>query len=383
MIGGVVRGALWVKFGLPAVLIGLVVAAAGLMMVGAASTTAQAAAGCGVQTGVGFTGDVDAALLPYPVIAVQSSIAVTPEQTANVAVIVSVVKARGLPLRAAVIAVGTAVQESVLRNIDYGDRDSLGLFQQRPSQGWGTPEQILDPVYSTGKFLNGLVGVPGWETMELTVAAQAVQRSGFPDAYAKWELLAAQLVTAAGDTPALDPSELDTGAGVDPAVPVPSACGLVGGAAGAEGPIIPAGLVTVTAFPAESATLDDPTTTGRITPRTLALIQATQGQGYAGGGITCWDAHAWNPTSDHPLGRACDVFSNHLDPVSVAQGWAYANYLVANQAALGIKYLIWQGLFWEAANPDSWGPYSSDIYGCPNPAEISGCHYDHVHVSVY
>ena len=383
MIGGAVRAGLWLKFGLPAVLIGLVLATVGLMLVGAgASSTAQAATGCGVQIGAGYTGDVDAALLPYPVTAEQSSLTPSPEQTGNVAVIVSVVKARGLPMRAGVIAVATALQESVLRNIDYGDRDSLGLFQQRPSQGWGSREQILDPVYSTGKFLNGLVGVPGWETMPLTAAAQAVQRSGFPDAYAKWELLAAQLVTAAGDTPALDPAELDVGAG-DPAVPAPSACGLIGGAAGAEGPVIPAGLVTVTAFPAEAATLDDPTTTGRITPRTLALIQATQGQGYAGGGITCWDAHAWNPTSDHPLGRACDVFYNHLDPASVAQGWAYANYLVANQAALGIKYLIWQGLFWEAANPGSWGPYSSDIYGCPNPAEISGCHYDHVHVSVY
>ncbi|NYI03446.1 cell wall-associated NlpC family hydrolase [Allostreptomyces psammosilenae] len=82
----------------------------------------------------------------------------------------------------------TALQESSLRNLSYGDRDSLGLFQQRPSQGWGTAEQIQDPVYASTKFYEGLLAVDGWESMTLTQAAQAVQRSDFPDAYAKWEL---------------------------------------------------------------------------------------------------------------------------------------------------------------------------------------------------
>ncbi len=94
---------------------------------------------------------------------------------------------RGLPPRATTIAIATAFQESKIRNIDYGDRDSLGLFQQRPSQGWGTPEQILDPVYSIGAFYDGLANIPGYEGLEITDAAQQVQRSAFPLAYADHE----------------------------------------------------------------------------------------------------------------------------------------------------------------------------------------------------
>lgn len=102
--------------------------------------------------------------------------------------------ARGEGERARVIAVATAWQESSLRNIDSGDRDSLGLFQQRHSQGWGDPEQIMDPVYAAGQFFDHLAKVPDWQDMSLTEAAQAVQRSGHPDAYAKWEWDAQTLV---------------------------------------------------------------------------------------------------------------------------------------------------------------------------------------------
>lgn len=94
---------------------------------------------------------------------------------------------RGLPPRATTIAIATAFQESKLHNIDYGDRDSLGLFQQRPSQGWGTPAQILDPHYSIGQFFDGLVRIRGYGSMEITEAAQRVQRSAFPGAYAQHE----------------------------------------------------------------------------------------------------------------------------------------------------------------------------------------------------
>ncbi|WP_278236793.1 hypothetical protein [Isoptericola sp. AK164] len=111
----------------------------------------------------------------------------TTEQAENSALIVGSTIRRGLPARAATIGVATALQESRLVNIDYGDRDSLGLFQQRPSQGWGTPEQVMDPVYSTNAFYDGLVEVEGWQDAEVTVAAQAVQRSAFPDAYAQHE----------------------------------------------------------------------------------------------------------------------------------------------------------------------------------------------------
>jgi hypothetical protein len=118
------------------------------------------------------------------------------EMAGNAATIAAVGTTRGMPERAVTIALATALQESALRNIRHGDRDSLGLFQQRPSQGWGTPEQILDPVYSSRKFYDGLAEVPGYSRLPLTVAAQRVQRSGFPQAYAKHEPDAALLAAA-------------------------------------------------------------------------------------------------------------------------------------------------------------------------------------------
>ncbi|MGH3728465.1 MAG: M23 family metallopeptidase [Micromonosporaceae bacterium] len=119
------------------------------------------------------------------------------EQMRNAAIIVRVGQKMKLPPRAWVIAIATAQQESKLRNLDTAvDHDSLGLFQQRPSKGWGTPEQILDPVYSSRKFYSKLRTVKSWESMRLTDAAQAVQRSAFPDAYQQWENLAAEVVNA-------------------------------------------------------------------------------------------------------------------------------------------------------------------------------------------
>ncbi|MDM7830808.1 hypothetical protein [Cellulomonas edaphi] len=114
-------------------------------------------------------------------------VALSTTQAQNAALVAAVTLRRGLPARAATIGLATALQESRLVNIDYGDRDSIGLFQQRPSQGWGTVDQIMNPVYATGKFLDHLVKVDGFATMPVTQAAQAVQRSGFPDAYAQHE----------------------------------------------------------------------------------------------------------------------------------------------------------------------------------------------------
>lgn len=122
--------------------------------------------------------------------------ALTAEQADNAALITAISLQRGLPALAATIALATAMQESKIRNINYGDRDSVGLFQQRPSQGWGAPDQIMDPVYSTNAFYDGLLKVAGYESMEITVAAQAVQRSGFPDAYAQHELMARAFASA-------------------------------------------------------------------------------------------------------------------------------------------------------------------------------------------
>ncbi|TDB79013.1 hypothetical protein, partial [Micromonospora sp. KC721] len=128
----------------------------------------------------------------------QSKITLNDEQTANVKAIIAATKKAGLPERAAVISIATSLQESKLENLghlgDRNDHDSLGLFQQRPSSGWGTPEQITDPEYSTLAFLKGLKQVDGWQDMPLTEAAQTVQVSAYPDAYAQWEQQAADLV---------------------------------------------------------------------------------------------------------------------------------------------------------------------------------------------
>ena len=125
----------------------------------------------------------------------------TAEMRENAEVIYRVGKKLGVSDYGIVIALATAMQESSLKNIDYGDRDSVGLFQQRTSQGWGTIAEIMDPVYSARAFfggptgpnagkIRGLLDIRNWSTMTLSKAAQAVQISAFPDAYQKWELSA-------------------------------------------------------------------------------------------------------------------------------------------------------------------------------------------------
>ena len=124
------------------------------------------------------------------------------EQISNAATIAQVGAQLNVPPRGWVIAVATAMQESSLRNLgnqgSANDHDSLGLFQQRPSQGWGTPAQILNPVYAATQFYSHLLDVSGWQDLPLTVAAQDVQKSAYPDAYAKWEDDAVAVVDAVG-----------------------------------------------------------------------------------------------------------------------------------------------------------------------------------------
>lgn len=128
----------------------------------------------------------------------------TADQIANAATIVAVGRQLAVPPAGWVIAVATALQESGLRNLNHGDRDSLGLFQQRPSQGWGSPTQILDPTYAATQFYRHLLAVPGWQQMPLTQAAQAVQRSAFPNAYAAREAAARQIVAFVGTASCAD-----------------------------------------------------------------------------------------------------------------------------------------------------------------------------------
>ncbi|MEV4511545.1 M23 family metallopeptidase [Dactylosporangium sp. NPDC049525] len=162
---------------------GIVLACAGLA--GVVFTGGSASANCApVQPASQAAGQPppSAPSGPFPAVGQWDS-----AQVGNAATVISVGVQRQLPARAWVIAIATAMQESSLRNLSGGDRDSVGLFQQRPSQGWGTVEQLMDPVYAAGKFYDKLVTIPNWQTLPLTEAAQAVQISALPDAYARWE----------------------------------------------------------------------------------------------------------------------------------------------------------------------------------------------------
>ena len=171
---------------------------------------------------VGLVVAVRRAMQPAPAVACAATVGgrtvtLTPEQAGNAGTIAGVAVRRGLPARATTIALATALQESKLVNVRYGDRDSLGLFQQRPSQGWGTRAQVLDPVHASNAFYDVLVTVDGYRTRPVTQVAQRVQRSGFPEAYAQHEDEARVLASAlSGGSPAalvcaLDPDRRASG----------------------------------------------------------------------------------------------------------------------------------------------------------------------------
>ncbi|WP_392672391.1 hypothetical protein [Streptomyces sp. LN785] len=228
----------------------------------------------------------------------------SPEQAANAATISAVGTTRGMPERAVTIALATALQESGLRNIRHGDRDSLGLFQQRPSQGWGTERQILDPVYSAGSFYRHLAEVPGYSRLPLTVAAQRVQRSGFPQAYAKHEPDAALLAAAlTGRTPAaLTCTPTQTAAGPADAAKVRSAL-------------------------------------ARDFGRSVLPAAARAADGAAGGAPAA-------STVSVPVkpGRAAG------DGGRVRRGWELAHWAVAQAETLGIEEVGYAGQVWQAGS---------------------------------
>ena len=141
--------------------------------------------------------------LPCHAVAATGNYDLDTDQSANAATIAAVGKRLGLPDHAVTIALAAALQESKLYNLPYGDLDSLGLFQQRPSQGWGTKEQVLTPRYAAAAFYQHLATVANWATLSVTDAAQAVQHSGAPGAYAQWEGEARTLAQAlTGEVPA-------------------------------------------------------------------------------------------------------------------------------------------------------------------------------------
>jgi murein DD-endopeptidase MepM/ murein hydrolase activator NlpD len=165
--------------------------AIGCPIAGTTSAPAASAAPSASSTPAGSASVTPAADGSYPRIGRWG-----PLQVANAATIIAVGRQLNVPSRGWIVALATAMQESSLNNLDHGDRDSLGLFQQRPSQGWGTPAQVTDPVYAATRFYRRLLTVDGWQNLPVTEAAQAVQISGLPDAYARWETDATTLVTA-------------------------------------------------------------------------------------------------------------------------------------------------------------------------------------------
>ncbi len=152
----------------------------------------------GVAVVIGLNGRLSSLPLlgPECVVRADGEVTLDPAQMANAATIAAVGIRSKLPERAVVVALATAYQESHLENLDDGDRDSVGLFQQRPSQGWGEPSQIKDPRYAAGEFYTALKKVKGWSSMRVTDAAQKVQRSAYPNAYEKWADEAAVLTKA-------------------------------------------------------------------------------------------------------------------------------------------------------------------------------------------
>ncbi|GAB3872224.1 hypothetical protein GCM10029964_010240 [Kibdelosporangium lantanae] len=143
----------------------------------------------------------------------------TDEQRTTVAQIIQIGKDRGLPPLAWQVAIQAGMTESGLRNLHFGDRDSQGIFQMRPSMGWGTEAQVTDPVYAINKFFDVLLAVPNWKEQRPGDSAQDVERSAFPDRYHRWESMAAALIGSVGSVP--DPA--GCGQGMGNLLPAPTA----------------------------------------------------------------------------------------------------------------------------------------------------------------
>jgi len=274
------------------------------------------------------------------------SVSLSLEQAENAALITAISVQRGLPARAATIALATAYQESKLYNVESGDRDSLGLFQQRPSQGWGTAEQVLNPYYAANAFYDALVEIDGYETMRVTEAAQEVQRSGYPEAYAAHE----------GDARIL-------------------ASALTGNSRAAFHCITDG----------DAAPAPDRLRASGLTPRADTVrreLEAAFGDltmgGFAPGGVR--DGHQEGST--HYEGRAVDVFVRPISEDNKQKGWAIAQYLVAQADRLAIQNVIFDDRIWTTGDrsEDGWRDYRVPSSSRGDRAILE--HRDHVHVDV-
>ncbi|TCP48648.1 NlpC/P60 family protein [Tamaricihabitans halophyticus] len=190
----------------------IIVALCGVVLAVGAFTTIIAASNAGGQTSdmscEAVVGPTDPG---QPGAGAQDAAQLDPEQREIVSLIVSIGKERELSPRAWQVAIQAGMTESGLRNLNYGDRDSLGIFQMRPSMGWGTVAQVTDPPYQVNKFYDVLEELPDWKSMRPGDAAQAVERSAFPDRYHEWEPMAVHLLGNIGDIE--DPAGCGPGAG--------------------------------------------------------------------------------------------------------------------------------------------------------------------------
>ena len=274
------------------------------------------------------------------------SVVLETEQARFAGLISAIAVQRGLPARAASIALATAYQESGIRNLRGGDRDSLGLFQQRPSQGWGSAEEILDPVHATNAFYDALVRIAGYEDMEITEAAQLVQRSAFPDAYADHEADARALASAlTGNSTRSFTCRLH--GDVDETDPELTGSGLTDRADAVRGDL-------------EARFPDQPL------------------GGFAPGGVTTGHMEG----SAHYEGRAVDLFVRPVNPTNRVRGWAVAQYLVSQAHRLGIRTVIFDDRIWTSGlqSGEGWRDYDPPARG-GDPAILE--HRDHVHVDVH
>ena len=370
----------------------LAVASRGVFVKGAAALAVIGVASLLMLAPFGGTGQPQAACLPLGPGQAENPNPTGPLRATQVAfakLIDDVAVQRGLPGQATLIALMTGLVESDLQNLTYGDADSVGLFQQRPGAGWGSREQIMDPHYAAEAFFGGsaapsppgLVDINGWPSMALGDAAQAVQVSAFPDRYAVREQEARQIASAAG----IDLSRSGNPYAGRVGAPPPGSAneGLQQDDNCQQGGGLVNGQPVNGVWPDEQATVTDPSGTGgMVTPRTAAWVAGAR-KNLGTLSLSCWDAHAWNPTSDHPRGKACDVMVGtdaRKSAPAKARGDQIANWALKTAAQTGVHYVIWYGKIWSARR-GTWIPYNGG--GVYNPTDATGGHFDHVHVSLY
>lgn len=225
------------------------------------------------------------------------------EQRGTVALIISIGKQRKMPPRAWQVAIQAGMTESGLRNLNYGDRDSLGIFQMRPSMGWGTPTQVTDPVYAVNKFFNVLESVPNWKEQRPGESAQDVERSAFPDRYHKWEAMAAHMISQVGAVQ--DPTGCGEGVGKLLPAPTAAAGSAIQWALGQQGKPYEWGAATThqNSFDCSSLMLQAFRAAGITLPRTSrqqfkagALLPVQQAQP---GDLLFWAYDRGNPATIH------------------------------------------------------------------------------------